>query len=784
MSGTDPKGKWFGKKADPTQPFAPDGAEANHTLPDNLPKIPGITLQYEIARGGMGVVYSGRQDFLDRRVAVKFLSVDLGGASFAQRFQREAKILAGINHPNIVGCFMADTTPEGQSYLVMEFIDGPSLKAWIQDNGAIPPMAALRLIRATANALHHAHQADIIHRDVKPENVLLESATSSALDINFPFLPKVVDLGLARMTHDEVGAGLTSPGSVMGTPATMSPEQFDDPDSVDFRSDIYGLGCCLYEMLVGQPAFRGQKLTEIVVRKREPSAPNPCDENPNLPAAVGAFTQRLLACDRDDRPASYKELDREADELMQALMVSRASQAKDAFGDSGMQQTIVSKPGGGSPAAPTQPGPAAQKPASMAPGMLNTGELDFLSEGGPLADEPATPAFRDQDSTVPPGVAPGTSATQPAAGDGSGSNKGLMIGVGVAAVVAAAAGVMFGMGGGGGEDNEPGGGGNQQAMVVGAGGANAIPKIAAIQMRIDGKDVTDAVVDLGQGFELVASVSDADGDELDYKWKWPTDVMHPVSDASSETVQFELDDGLPGVEHTVTLEVNDDKALPVTRSFQVKVGACEEAMPLIGFKSTGWVTGKGRWIETDDPAVVANRGVSGRVLGSGPADISIEVGDEPYWEWNGTLEPTEMGDGEAAAMVALSFADKGLAVRCERVNEEADWSVAVLERVPGQVTWRPLSPPIKVGWNQPKNSDGASRGAFSIRRLRERLLVEIGEFAQPPPESGQPLRPPTIVLQPEHSMELTPEDCAALSEGGKIELVVTKGRCVFRATRR
>src|SRR5690606_29330117 len=141
----------------------------------------------------------------------------------------------------------------------------------------------------------------------------------------------------------QVGMGLTSPGSVMGTPSTMSPEQFDDPDSVDFRSDIYGLGCCLYEMLVGHPAFRGGKLTDIVLKKRDPNAPNPCDENPNLPAAVGAFTQRLLACAREDRPESYKQLDTEANELMTAMIAQRSR--TDTAAGGGMDQTIPSKPG-------------------------------------------------------------------------------------------------------------------------------------------------------------------------------------------------------------------------------------------------------------------------------------------------------------------------------------------------------------------------------------------------------------------------------------------------------
>src|SRR5262249_31781151 len=157
-------------------------------------------------------------------------------------------------------CHTAGTTPSGQSYLVMELVDGPNLLSWIAEHGALAAPAALRLTRQLASALGHAADLGVIHRDVKPQNVLLETPTSTSLDLGFPSVPKLVDLGLARMAHETGNQGLTSPGAVMGTLATMAPEQFDTPDAVDFRADIYGLGCVLYHMLTGEPAFTSTKL--------------------------------------------------------------------------------------------------------------------------------------------------------------------------------------------------------------------------------------------------------------------------------------------------------------------------------------------------------------------------------------------------------------------------------------------------------------------------------------------------------------------------------------------
>lgn len=747
MSGIDPKGKPLGK----------DGENTEHTLPKDLPKVPGITLHYEIARGGMGVVYSGRQDFLDRRVAVKFLSMDLGGDAFAQRFQREAKILAGISHPNIIACHMADTTPEGQSYLVMEFCDGPSLKAWVSENGPVEPLAAVRLIRASAMALAHAHQSDIIHRDVKPENILLESVTSTALDIRFPFTPKICDLGLARMTHEPVGMGLTSPGAVMGTPLTMSPEQFDDPDSVDFRSDIYGLGCCLYEMLVGHPAFRGAKLTDIVLRKRDPSSPNPCEENANLPAAVGAFTQRLLASNSDDRPASYKDFDKEVNVLLTALM-SQSSKGPLAGGVS--DQTIVSGPGRPRPA-PAAGGLDATMPSG---GKPTGGSGPSIQHGTAKALSPGE-ASRDLG-------AQGTASMDPAASTAvatAGSKKGLLIGL--VAIVVIAAVLVFS---------------NGDLFS----GPNTAPTITSLK-RLDGEEqVDDAIIDLGQSFKLIAVANDAEGDELTYKWSWPREVMTSPTEPGQPEIQLKLIDGLPGVEFVVNLVVSDPDGEKVTQSFTVTVGDCRETMTIVG-ASRLWTKASGRWTEKMDPR---KPGVTGRLSRKPAADelavLSNQLKSDSYWQWEGTLIPDldSTREGDPLAYVAVRFGNagmaKGYAVSCARSNDERDWAVELLELIPGQEKWRPHSPSTRVTWTQPIEDDSDIRGWFSLRRLGDQLVLEVGEFTQPPPVSGKPMEEPTITPRSKVVVDLNADDREALTTGGQLQLIVPNGLCVFRGVRR
>ncbi|MBI1783925.1 serine/threonine protein kinase [Candidatus Sumerlaeota bacterium] len=284
-----------------------------------LPKIPDITIERMIGSGGMGSVYLGHQSYLDRRVAVKILAMSRRGDAerYMKRFQREAKLLASLAHPNIVGCFNAGVTPEGDCFLAMEFIEGPDLKNWVQKQGALPERAAIELTRNVARALEYAHARGIIHRDVKPENILLQKNESAPPDESFPFIPKLADLGLALPIDNADQSRLTAEGVVVGTPATMAPEQMNDPENVDFRADIYGLGCAFYHALTGERPFPQKTMTEIFALKSQGYVPDPLRAaKGKVSAGAARLAQWMLAPDAEDRPQSYAELIAQCDTLL------------------------------------------------------------------------------------------------------------------------------------------------------------------------------------------------------------------------------------------------------------------------------------------------------------------------------------------------------------------------------------------------------------------------------------------------------------------------------------
>ena len=291
-----------------TQMTRPDGVAETvvqiKQSPEMPQKIADVDITGELGRGGMGVVYEGRQSYIDRRVAVKVL---LNHAScdqeFTDRFQREAKILAGLNHPNIVACYQAGVGEDENCFLVMEFIEGENLEEYLAGNGALTPEQAIGVLIKIGEALSYAFQNGIIHRDVKPENILLGSESCDIL----PFTPKLVDLGLAR-PDASANMQLTAQGVIMGTPATMAPEQFDDPDNVDQRADIYGLGCVLYQALCAERAFSGAGLSQIMEAKLHKDPPDPKKIDASIPAPIAALVKDMLAKDREKRVQNYEEL--------------------------------------------------------------------------------------------------------------------------------------------------------------------------------------------------------------------------------------------------------------------------------------------------------------------------------------------------------------------------------------------------------------------------------------------------------------------------------------------
>ena len=205
--------------------------------------FPNYQVTEMIGRGGMGVVYKGKQTSLDRVVAIKLLPLEVSiDRDFGERFVREARTMAKMNHPNIVSVFDFGHTTEGHLYFVMEFVEGTTLHHLIKAVG-LKPVQSLELIVNVCEALQYAHSEGVIHRDIKPANILVDTKGRV----------KVTDFGLARMdtakTPDQWGQTMT--GMVLGTPDYMSPEQ-KKGIRVDHRADIYSLGVMLYEMLCGE----------------------------------------------------------------------------------------------------------------------------------------------------------------------------------------------------------------------------------------------------------------------------------------------------------------------------------------------------------------------------------------------------------------------------------------------------------------------------------------------------------------------------------------------------
>ncbi len=249
-----------------------------------------------IGEGGMGVVYRGRHGDLDLDVAIKFLHAHLAeNPGIADRFLREARLAARLQSPGIVRVFDCGEA-EGNFYITMEFVDGQTLEAHLCERHTVPIGRALQIAEAVAQALRESlDQIGLIHRDIKPANILLTRSGQV----------KLADLGLAKIVALKATTACTAAGSALGTPSYMSPEQFADASRVDHRADIFSLGATLYQMLTGQPPFRGDSFYQVL-KQVEEAEPDPLPSH--VPAEVCTVVARMMAKRADDRLQTYAEL--------------------------------------------------------------------------------------------------------------------------------------------------------------------------------------------------------------------------------------------------------------------------------------------------------------------------------------------------------------------------------------------------------------------------------------------------------------------------------------------
>ncbi len=254
--------------------------------------LPGrYVVDREIGRGGMAAVFLARDTKYDRPVAIKVLRPELGESLGAERFLFEIQVAARLQHPHILPLYDSGEA-DGLLFYVMPYVEGESLRDLLRRESRLALADAARVAADVAQALHYAHAVGIVHRDIKPENILLNQGYAV-----------VSDFGVARAIEAAGSAGLTTPGLAVGTPTYMSPEQMSG-DAVDGRSDIYGLGCVLFEMLVGHPPFTAPTPLAVLARHLTEPVPHVTGLVPGISGTVDRVIERCLAKDATDRFAT------------------------------------------------------------------------------------------------------------------------------------------------------------------------------------------------------------------------------------------------------------------------------------------------------------------------------------------------------------------------------------------------------------------------------------------------------------------------------------------------
>ena len=318
-----------------TQSLCPVDAAALKAADDSLAgqTLAGkYSIEELIKSGGMGSVYRGKHVLMDKTVAVKVLRPSLASDdAVVARFSREAKAASRISHPHAVSVTDFGEAENGVVFLVMEYLDGRTLKDIIRHEGELPLARAVEIVRQVAGALDAAHQQGVIHRDLKSDNIMLS-------ETNGGDWAKVLDFGIAKIQELEGTRDhdITAPNLVIGTPQYMSPEQCAQTGPIDARSDVYSLGIILFEMLSGRVPFTGESPTVIMMKQVQDPPPSILEARPDLPAAIRGVVERALA----KRPADRFQT---AGELSEALSTI-ASEAPAAAALPATPETVPNEP--------------------------------------------------------------------------------------------------------------------------------------------------------------------------------------------------------------------------------------------------------------------------------------------------------------------------------------------------------------------------------------------------------------------------------------------------------
>ncbi|MEP6671182.1 MAG: family 16 glycoside hydrolase [Chthoniobacter sp.] len=313
--------------------------------PTDPTQLGEFTILEKIGQGAMGAVYKAHQSSLGRVVALKLLPAHYAGdADFVARFKREASAAAALNHPNIVQIYAAGQD-EGAHYFAMEFVEGESLGARLERKGRVDARQVLAVAHYIAQALDYAwKKAGVVHRDIKPDNIFL----SREGDV------KLGDLGLAKVLSTD-GAGLTQTGTTMGTPYYVSPEQAVGNKEIDFRADIYSLGCTIFHAVSGQTPYRGDSAMSVMIQHITQAAPKIQTVWPECPPALVGLLDRMLRKKPEERHESYEVL------LQQLLWVGERLDPPSASAAAAMSMVV---PMPGAPEASAAPAPRSSKAAN------------------------------------------------------------------------------------------------------------------------------------------------------------------------------------------------------------------------------------------------------------------------------------------------------------------------------------------------------------------------------------------------------------------------------------